>query len=601
MKKIYAITFALLIVVDGYSQVMPKSEPVMTRSDGELDYTIYDWQTHAGPRNWTIVWPDGKVNFAYNYATDESFADRGTAIGTYDTNNDEWIPLDGRIESEPTLFGSIARYKENGIVVAANTTHQCGIYIVENKDHMAPNSVAAVSYLDPTLNPSCPAVMTSGADRDIIHIIATGDDNRLYYFRSRDSQTWELQNVVLPYLTEEYGSFGKHLAYWMETTDDNRLALVVNNPWSDGMVIYSYDDGETWERKVFYHHPCVNATYDNWFMYPRWASCVWGDNNELCVAYEFNGSRGEPGSDEYDPAIGGVAFWSESMPYRGEASPSYGYGFDPTNPMPPTPGQPFLMDSAYLYEDIHASSLYMDTPTHEPWPEYFGFLTDLDPFGFPYFNIIDPEELGHHGDYNCGVCAMPVLCKIPGHDHELIAVWMALDFNHNDPETDNYYFKLFVSYSCDGGNNWFYHTHITNDFLWDFTEFVYPQVAVVDDMLIIACQVDFQTGSYVHDGGVGDPMDNYYQGIAFDLHELFPDAVQEHEHGTRFTLYPNPTVGQLNIILSRDSDIVIYNLTGQKVMETEGHVGANTINISNLTSGVYFVKAGIETQKLIVK
>ena len=603
MKKYFAIAFALLVVVGGYSQVnkIPQSEPVMTRSDGELDYTVYDWQTDAGPRNWTIVWHDGKVNFAYNFATDDSFSDCGTAIGTYDTDNDEWIPLGGRIENERTLFGSIARYKENGIVVAANTPTQCGIYIVEDKDEMFPNSVPAVSYLDNTYEPNYPAVMTSGADRDIIHIIATGYDNKLYYFRSRDGQTWDMQNVILPYLTEEYGSFGSHVAYWMETTEDNCLALVVNNPWSDGMVILSYDNGETWERKVFYHHPGINATYDSWFMYPRWASCVWGNNGELCVAYEFNGSRGEPGSDEYDPAIGGVAFWSESMPYRGEANPSYGYGFDPTNPRPPTPGQPFIMDSAYLYEDIHASSLYMDTPTHEPWPEYFGFLTDLDPFGYPYFNFVDPEELNLLGYYKCGVSAMPALYKLSGNDNELIAVWMALDFNHTDPETNNYYFKLFVSYSCNGGNNWFNPIHITNDFLWVYTEFVYPQVAVVDDVLIIACQADFQTGSYIHNGNVNDYEDNYYQGFAIDLHELFPHAVQEHEHGTRFTIYPNPATNQLNIFLNQNADIMIYNITGQKMMAIEGLVGANSINISNLTSGVYFVNAGTKTHKLIVK
>ena len=43
MKKFFTIAFALLVVVGSYSQVIPKSEPLMTRSDGELDYTIYDW------------------------------------------------------------------------------------------------------------------------------------------------------------------------------------------------------------------------------------------------------------------------------------------------------------------------------------------------------------------------------------------------------------------------------------------------------------------------------------------------------------------------------------------------------------------------------
>jgi hypothetical protein len=49
----------------------------------------------------------------------------------------------------------------------------------------------------------------------------------------------------------------------METTEDNCLALVINSAWSDGIVLYSYDNGETWEKKTFYHHPGVNVTYDD--------------------------------------------------------------------------------------------------------------------------------------------------------------------------------------------------------------------------------------------------------------------------------------------------------------------------------------------------
>jgi hypothetical protein len=67
------------------------------------------------------------------------------------------------------------------------------------------------------------------------------------------------------------------------------------------------------------------------------------------------------------------------------------------------------------------------------------------------------------------------------------------------------------------------------------------------------------------------------------------------------TVCPNPATDQVGIILSQDADIVIYNIMGQNVMNVEGHVGANTINISNLTSGIYFINAGTDTQKLIVK
>ena len=177
MKKLFTLALVLLVATAGYSQVKKVSkndamnkvatmqvtkgmeslenvqnEPNMVRWDygeGELDYTTYDWQSNAGPRTWTIQWPDGKISFAYTIASTENFSDRGTGIGTYDPENDEWTPLGGRIESEKTGFGTIARYKENSIIVAAHTATQCGVYLIEDKDNMTANSVPVVSYLDP--------------------------------------------------------------------------------------------------------------------------------------------------------------------------------------------------------------------------------------------------------------------------------------------------------------------------------------------------------------------------------------------------------------------------------------------------------------------
>ena len=67
------------------------------------------------------------------------------------------------------------------------------------------------------------------------------------------------------------------------------------------------------------------------------------------------------------------------------------------------------------------------------------------------------------------------------------------------------------------------------------------------------------------------------------------------------TVYPNPAVDQLNVTLSQNADIEIYNVMGQKVMTFEGHAGANTISLNGLTSGVYVISAGSDVQKFIVK
>ena len=648
MKKLFTVALVLLVTVAGYSQVRKashkdakqtpatmqvtkglesfenvQSQPNMTRTEGELDYTTYDWQTNAAIINRTIVWPDGKVNFAYTVAGDNSYSDRGTGIGTYDYNNDVWIPLGGRIEAEKTGFGSIARYKDNGIVVASHNASTVGIFIVEDKDNMTSGTVPATIYLpdDNGIEPTWADVMTSGEDHDIIHVVYTSysqDGNPMYYARTSDGgETWDKLDEVIPFLSSDYCSdWGSNIAYWMETTEDNCLALVVNNAWCDGMVIYSYDTGENWERKVFYHHPGINTTFtdpngDNIiFMYPRWVSAQWGVDGELCLAYEFNGSTGEPGSGSYYPGLGGVAFWSENMPYHGETEPEFGP--DPTNPMPPTPGQPFIMDTAYLYQEIYASWWLWSDASHTMWPEYFGYISTLDdnsqwedPYEATEFNIdISGGEGSNHGAYNCGVSAMPTLCIVPGtNGSDMVAVWSALDENCVDEEVGNYYFKLFAAYSADYGRTWQHMVNLTTDFMWQYNEFVYVQAAVVGTTLIIAVQTDGQTGTFVQ-GDETDATDNLYQGFTFELQDLFPDVpvnVSEANHNTHMTLYPNPATDRLNINLSQNAEIVIYNIMGQSVMTVEGHAGANTINISDLTSGIYFVNAGTDTQKFIVK
>ena len=635
MKKLFTLALVLLVATAGYSQVRKASknddmrkvstmqvtkgmetfenvqiEPNMTRTDGELDYTVYDWQSNQGARTWTIVWPDNKINFAYTMATDPtSYADRGTGIGTYDYNNDEWIPLGGRIESEKTGFGSIARYKENGIVIAAHTPSNTGIYIAEDKDNLAPNSVSAALY---TNNGSYthPSVMTSGANRDIIHLFCGNFDDSTVpalYWRSSDGQTWDKTEVILPFIEECGSDWGTNDYYWMETTEDNCLALVINSAWSDGMVLCSYDNGETWEKKEFYHHPGIHTTFDSWFMYPRWTSAQWGVDGELCIAYEFNGTTGEPGSGSYYPGIGGVAFWSENLPYHGETLPQY--GVDPTNPMPPTPGQPFIMDTSYIMQDIYSSWMLWSNQSHEIWPEFMGYLPPLDEEGNPegpdYESVTgwNIDDMTLHGSYNSGSVDFPVLAMVPGcNGFDMVAVWSAMDENHTDG-AGNYYYKLFASYSGDGGRTWEHQIQLTTDFMWELSECVYSQAAVVGTTLVIAAQFDMYTGTFVM-GDDPDADDNYYQGFTFELNDLFPGAnvgVPEVSHNTHMAVYPNPAVDQLNITLSQNADITIYNIMGQNVMNVEGHAGANTINISNLTSGVYFVNAGSDTQKFIVK
>jgi hypothetical protein len=67
-------------------------------------------------------------------------------------------------------------------------------------------------------------------------------------------------------------------------------------------------------------------------------------------------------------------------------------------------------------------------------------------------------------------------------------------------------------------------------------------------------------------------------------------------------IYPNPTTGELRIESEslRIESIIIYNISG-KILKTENWKTENTIDISHLPSGIYFVKISTEVGEVTKK
>ena len=72
------------------------------------------------------------------------------------------------------------------------------------------------------------------------------------------------------------------------------------------------------------------------------------------------------------------------------------------------------------------------------------------------------------------------------------------------------------------------------------------------------------------------------------------------------SVYPNPTTGILNINLSdvHETELVLYNITGQKIISKTIHDKVATIDLNGLSNGVYYLQVknenGIDTKKIIL-
>ncbi len=76
-------------------------------------------------------------------------------------------------------------------------------------------------------------------------------------------------------------------------------------------------------------------------------------------------------------------------------------------------------------------------------------------------------------------------------------------------------------------------------------------------------------------------------------------------HEIVFDLYPNPATDVINITSkSQNGSIEIYNITGKQVLSKNLGLGKNTVNVTQLKSGVYLARlvsdSNVETKKLII-
>ena len=633
MKKIFTLALVLAMAITSFAQVKSmsrksvKAEPkqavtftgmeardqvlpvslsrnIMTApEEEELSFTSYDWQSNMGARNFTAVWPDGFAVMCYTQATESSFGDRGTGLAIWDPAVGEWEYTEARVEGIKTGFGSIARYKENGLVVAAHSATECHIFFCEDFRNGSRDFSDYVT-LPNDMEPTWPVIQCSGANLDIVHVLATQYSattpysSALRYYRYENG-AFTAQDVIIPYLDEtNVSDGGSNITYFMlyDPAKPNRVSFILNNAWSDGKLVISEDNGATWGERVFFQHPGINDTYESWFFYPRWTGAEFDANDNLHIVYEYNGTTGEPGSGSYYPAIGGIGYWSEILPKNELCIGGIG-----------AVGGPFIMDTTYIMEDLYQSEWYWSDALHDPLPEYIGELELIDALG----NVVprdgegywpNSELWGEHGAYNGGKAAFASM-HMDG--NRIFAFWSQIAGDSESMYFDgtSHFLRIFCNMSDDGGQTWYGTKQVLTDIINMYDEMTYGQLIPYlysdneGEYLWYCYQNDGAPGTYVQ-SDEEDYSDNFYRAVKVYLNYMMDD-VEENPMtvAPMINIFPNPANGSFNVTLNNESNVNIYNTVGQLV-KTYNNVTEVSVN---LESGVYFVNAGNQTVKVVVK
>ncbi len=80
---------------------------------------------------------------------------------------------------------------------------------------------------------------------------------------------------------------------------------------------------------------------------------------------------------------------------------------------------------------------------------------------------------------------------------------------------------------------------------------------------------------------------------------LTTDLKQESKEVSQITIYPNPAHSNFTIESKSETSIVVTNILGETILTQQLQEGKNEIDLSNYANGIYFIKSGNLTFKII--
>ncbi len=622
--------FGTEVVVNTAETFAPKSQQsVVTnryshREESEVLHTMYDLQSNSYLANRMYQRNDGSIGVVatFSMAENASAADRGTGYNYYDGS--EWGEMpEARIEAERTGWPSIAPWGAEGEIIV-NHSERVNYYIREKAGEgewtigEIPDATG-LEGLPAGLKMTWPRVATSGANNDVIHVIAAAQDandgnaSYTFYARSTDgAQTWEVSYGPLFEDGDHYNTYSAD-DYAIATNGDNVALLYCGGITAHAAVYMSADNGLTWERHLAWENPYHGLDFGTdeasifEELYVPMQGSIALDNDGVahvaisagCVSHSELTPDGLSWSIYSGVPIDGIAYWNSAM----------GQPLQPRIEGDPHSALRLWLpaeEEGYVSADWDSTYFCGWIPPHpETW--WTEITNDMLFWG----NTVEGTAGDYLSQFGCVSAYPSIAVDAKGN---LAVAYSSVDQTR---PADAYLFRTpYVSYLPKGETQWLI---AADNFFVDEFLHMYDEATCVTAVPNPTTPNEF-VFSYLADPelgfaqGTAPSQPEYSESILYvgkiSSEYIIDDDVNEQiAKDVVYNIFPNPATDFVCVSSTMDADatITFTNLAGQtvKVVNQRLTAGDSSININDLTSGVYFCTVNANgyshTSKVVVK
>jgi len=604
---------------------------------------IYDRQTQGSVYPMAVVHDDGFIGCTWTNEDCEPFEGegstplRGVAYSystdgglTWSWNINDETTQENRIGGIPLYWPSYAQWGKHGEVVlarSADTYEYNGIQIVNGLVLLTRETkgegdwtITPLPYPEGTSDATgyvmaWARMTTSGPNHEYIHIISPMSQPTAnayfpdytipnFYYRTQDGKTWDVEGALVPEMVNNPSWTDSYSDVISFAVQGNTVAASFMKFGSNGYVIRSRDNGDTWESIKFWDNP---VNYD--YTLADYSDTVYAPNNG-CVALDNNGKIHLAFSvvmvlnSDTDGSISVfrgfltsfLSYWNEDMPMvDGDAL------------CRKDRIQPTLYEEYFdlNYPDEERFYVYSKVPK---WP-VIGYYTPKDD---EHLMLIDPNivmEWAASAYGSAGSFAFPQMAFDKNNKLHLVYLGLLDD----GQQGEHWLRHPFYTTTADEGTTWTETEYPVNFVGVINQEFAYLTLAgPYDDKMYLMAQTDPYAGVFT---GYGTPpvVDHPASNNNFTVFNLddfpTPPPPPPGIDGIGTTSFPmivqpNPASGQATVKFAGKGNITVYNMLGQVVYHVENVENQKDIPL-NMASGVYFVTVrsgnATATQKLVVK